>query len=65
LTPSAQGAAIVCPGPVVLAVVGVLPVLDARAAAHSGRPPAAGAAPGAIAVLMVVLAVAAWLRRER
>jgi len=52
-------------GPLVLAVVGVLPLLDARAAANAGRAPAASAASGAFAVLLVVAAVGAWLRRER
>jgi len=52
-------------GPFILAVIGVLPLLEARAAANAGRPAAAGAASGSLAVLMVVAAVGAWLRRER
>ena len=51
-------------GPAILAVVGVLPVLAAKAAVDAGAAAAEGAVPAAAAVLMVVAAVAAWLARE-
>lgn len=49
--------------PAVLAVAGVLPVLAARASVDAGGTPAAGAAPAAAAVLAVMLAAVAWMRR--
>ena len=51
-------------GPAILAVVGVLPVLAAKATVDAGGTAAAGAVPAALAVLMVVAAVGAWLARE-
>jgi hypothetical protein len=51
-------------GPGVMAVVGVLPVLSGRAAADHGFPVVAGVAIDAGAVLLVTLALVAWLRRK-
>jgi hypothetical protein len=51
-------------GPLVLAAVGVLPILAARASVDAGGSAAAGAVPAVFAVLMVVTATVAWLGRE-
>jgi hypothetical protein len=51
-------------GPPVLAVGGVLPVLGARAAVDAGGSAFAGAAPAAVAVLLVSAAATAWLCRS-
>lgn len=50
--------------PAVLAVVGVLPVLAARAAVDAGGSAAGGAASAAVMVLVVVMVAAVWMRRE-
>ena len=50
-------------GPGVLALAGVLPVLAAGAAVDAGEPPATGAAPAAVVVLLAVAAAGTWLRR--
>lgn len=51
-------------GPVALAVVGVLPVLAARAAVDAGETALAGAVPAAMGVLLVSISAAALLRRN-
>ncbi|MGI8800824.1 MAG: hypothetical protein ACR2KV_01425, partial [Solirubrobacteraceae bacterium] len=50
-------------GPPLLAVVGTLPVLDARAAVDAGGSAVVGAAPGALVILALAGGAAAWLRR--
>jgi len=50
--------------PALLTVAGVLPVLAAKAALDAGAAAVEGAVPAAMAVLMLVAAVAAWLARE-
>jgi hypothetical protein len=51
-------------GPPILAVGGVLPVLGARAAVDAGGSALAGAAPAAVAVVLVSAATTAWLCRS-
>jgi hypothetical protein len=50
-------------GPPVLAVLGVLPVLGARAAVDAGGSALAGSVTGAVPALLAVAAVRAWLGR--
>lgn len=51
-------------GPVALAVIGVLPVLAARASVDAGDSALAGAVPAAVAALLLTSAVVAWLTRR-
>ncbi len=50
-------------GPAVVAVIGVLPLLGARAAVDAGGSVLAGALTGAVPALLAVAAVRAWLGR--
>jgi hypothetical protein len=52
-------------GPAILAMLGVLPLLAARTTVDAGGSAVAGALSGALPVLIVVGAVAAWFRRAR
>jgi hypothetical protein len=50
-------------GPPVLAVLGVLPVLGARAAVDAGGSALGGSVTGAVPALLAVAAVRTWLGR--